>query len=114
MTSRLRRSSACRGLIRVSQAMLIAAATGGRMIDRANADLRSLEMDFRRIGITGSSGYIAVHNLQWNSTSEWRGDQAYNQDLIALRNALAHGNQQQAARPRPQDHLGSVFGRDPW
>ena len=125
-----------------SQAMLIAAATGGRMIDRGNADLRSLEMDFRRIGITGISGRVAVHNFRWSSTSGWRGDQACYQDLIALRNALAHGNQQQLDQLRSRgvldtvswargrlpglgrtaraldrvvwDHLGSAFGRNPW
>jgi len=125
-----------------SQAMLIAAATGGRMIDRGNADLRSLEMDFRRIGVTGLSGRIAVHSARWSSTSTWRGDQAYYQDLIELRNALAHGNQQQLDRLRSRgvldtvswardrlpglgrtaraldrvvwDHLHSAFGRNPW
>jgi hypothetical protein len=125
-----------------SQAMLIAAATGGRMIDRGNADLRSMQMDFRRIGITGISARIAVHNPRWSSMSAWRGDQAYYQDLIELRNALAHGNQQQLDQLRSRgvldtvswargrlpglgrtaraldrvvwDHLGSAFGRNPW
>jgi hypothetical protein len=125
-----------------SQAMLIAAATGGRMIDRGNADLRSLQMDFRRIGITGISARVAVHNPRWSSTLAWRGDYAYYQDLIELRNALAHGNQQQLDQLRSRgvldtvswargrlpglgrtaraldrvvwDHLGSAFGRNPW
>ena len=125
-----------------SQAMLIAAATGGRMVDRGNADLRSLETDFRRIGITGISSRVSVHNPRWSSTTTWRGDQAYYQDLIELRNALAHGNQQQLDQLRSRgvldtvswargrlpglsrtaraldrivwDHLGSAFGRNPW
>jgi hypothetical protein len=125
-----------------SQAMLIAAATVGRMIDRGNADLRSLEQDFRRVGISGISSRIASHSVRWSSDQSRRGDQAYYQDLIELRNALAHGNQQQLDRLRYRgvldtmswargrlpglgrtaraldhvvwDHLHSVFGRNPW
>jgi hypothetical protein len=96
----------------------------------------------RTFGITGISGRVAVHNPRWSSTSAWRGDQAHYQDLIALRNALAHGNQQQLDQLRSRgvldtvswargrlpglgrtaraldrvvwDHLGSAFGRNPW
>ena len=96
-----------------SQAILIAAATGGRMIDRGNADLRSLEMDFRRIGITGVSGRIAVHSTRWSSASAWRGDQACYRDLIELRNALAHGNQQQVDRLRSRESWTRCRGRGP-
>ena len=125
-----------------SQAMLIAAATLGRMIDRGNADLRSLEQDFRRIGINGISGRIASQSARWSPGTVWRGDHAFYQDLIELRNALAHGNQQQLDRLRSRDvldtvswardrlpgldrtaraldravwdHLCSAFGRNPW
>jgi hypothetical protein len=125
-----------------SQAMLIAAATAGRMIDRGNADLRSLDQDYRRIGISGISGRIASRSAHWTPPKPRRGDQAYYQDLIELRNALAHGNQQQLDRLRSRgvldtiswardrlpgldrtaraldrvvwDHLRSVFGRGPW
>jgi hypothetical protein len=65
-----------------SQAVLVAAATLGRMIDRGNADLRSLEQDFRRIGNSGISGRIASRSARWSATSAWRGDRAYYQDLI--------------------------------
>ena len=125
-----------------SQAMLIAAATLGRMIDRGNADLRSLEQDFRRIGISGINSRIASLSARWTPATTWRGDRAYYQDLIELRNALAHGNQQQLDRLRSKgvldtvswardrlpglgrtaraldrvvwDHLHSAFGRNPW
>jgi hypothetical protein len=125
-----------------SQAMLIAAATGGRMIDRGNADLRSLEQDFRRIGVGGISSRIASHSGRWSSAQGWRGEQACYRDLIELRNALAHGNQQQVDRLRSRgvldtvswargrlpgldrtaraldhvvwDRLHGVFGRNPW
>lgn len=108
-----------------SQAMLIAAATVGRMVDRGNADLRSLEQDFRRIGIGGLSSRIASHSVRWSSGQSRRGDQAFYQDLIELRNALAHGNQQQLDRLRSRGVLdtmswaragclGSAARRVPW
>lgn len=125
-----------------SQAMLIAAATESRMIDRGNADLRSIEQDFRRLGVRGIRAQLASHNKRWNKTATYRGDQAYYQDLIELRNALAHGNQRQVeglstqgvfdrvtwARERLPglnrtaraldrivwDHLHSTFGGNPW
>lgn len=125
-----------------AQAMLITAATEGRMIDRGNADLRSIRQDFRRLGVSGLDGQLAAHNARWARTPTRRGDQAYFQDLIELRNSLAHGNQQQLdglrarevydrvtwARDRLSglnrtagaldrivwDHLHSTFGRNPW
>jgi hypothetical protein len=125
-----------------SQAMLITAATDGRMIDRGNADLRSIRQDFQRIGVRGLNGQISAFNSRWVTTGAARGDQAYYQDLIELRNALAHGNQQQldALRARKVydrvtwararlpgldrtaraldrimwDHLRRTFGRNPW
>lgn len=126
----------------VSRAMLIAAATEGRMIDRGNADMRSIQQDFRRIGVMNVSGEIAKRNTRWETAGNHRGDRAYYQDLIELRNALAHGNQRQldnlrargifdrvswararlpgldrTARALDQtvwDHLRSSFGRNPW
>jgi hypothetical protein len=125
-----------------SQPMLIAAVTEGRLIDRANADLRSIEQDFRRLGIRGLRGSIAARSRHWAKTQTRRGDQAFYQDLIELRNALAHGNQQQVDQLRARqildtvswtrgrlpgldrtaraldwivwDHLRSAFGRNPW
>ncbi len=78
-----------------SQAMLITAATEGRMIDRGNADLRGMRQDFRRIGVRHVSQGIAGRNTHWDTQESRRGGQAYYQDLIELRNALAHGNQRQ-------------------
>jgi hypothetical protein len=125
-----------------SQAMLIASATEGRMIDGGNAGLRSIEQDFRRIGVRQIRQQIARHNTRWNTTGNQRGDQAFYQELIELRNALAHGNQRQVdglrarevfdrvtwARARLPgldrtaraldrivwDHLHSTFGGNPW
>jgi hypothetical protein len=125
-----------------SQAMLITAATDGRMIDRGNAGLRSIRQDFQRIGVRGLNGQIAARNTRWGNTGSRRGDQAYYQDLIELRNALAHGNQQQLDELRARevfdrvtwararlpgldrtaraldrivwDHLRRTFGRNPW
>jgi hypothetical protein len=125
-----------------SQAMLITAATEGRMIDRGNADLRSIRQDFRRIGVRNVSQGIASRDTHWDTKGGRRGDQAYYQDLIELRNALAHGNQRQLNELRARgvfdrvtwararlpgldrtaraldrvvwDHLHSTYGRNPW
>lgn len=125
-----------------SQAMLITAATEGRQIDRGNADMRSMGQDFRRLGVRGLAGQIAARNAHWATTAAHRGDQAFYQDLIELRNALAHGNQQQVDNLRVRgvfdrvtwardrlpgltrtaraldrivwEHLRSTFGRNPW
>jgi hypothetical protein len=125
-----------------SQAMLIASATEGRMIDRSNADLRSIEQDFQRIGVRGLRGKMEKQNARWITAGNRRGDKAFYQDLIELRNALAHGNQRQLDQLRARevfdqvtwardrlpgldrtaraldrivwDHLRSTFGRDPW
>jgi hypothetical protein len=124
-----------------SQAMLITAATEGRMIDGGNAGLRSIEQDFRRVGVRRIPQQIASHNTRWKPRNR-RGDQAYYQDLIELRNALAHGNQRQLDALRARgvfdrvtwararlpgldrtaraldrilwDHLHSTFGGNPW
>ena len=121
--------------------LLIAAATEGRFIDRGNAGVVSIEQDFRRLGISGLKGKMTARNARWDPPSG-RGDQAYYQDLIELRNALAHGNQNQLDRLRARsvadtvtwtrarlrgldrmakaldrivwDHLASTFGTEPW
>jgi hypothetical protein len=124
--------------------LLTAAATEGRLIDRGNADERSPKSDFKRLGITGTglSNRIQSKNGRWTSTTAFRGDQAYYQDLIELRNCLAHGSQGQLDRLRRDgvhdtltygrrrlpgldrialaldrvewDHLCATFGVDPW
>ncbi len=71
-----------------SQAMLITAATEGRMIDRGNADLRGMRQDFRRIGVRHVSQGIAGRNTHWDTQESRRGGQAYYQDLIELRTFL--------------------------
>jgi hypothetical protein len=125
-----------------AQAMLIAAATEGRLIDRGNADSKSIRQDFRRLGVRGIEGQLRARNSRWETTKAYRGDQAFYQDLIELRNSLAHGNQHQLDGLRARevfdrvtwardklpglnrtaraldrivwDHLHNTFGRDPW
>lgn len=125
-----------------SQAILIGAATDGRAIDSGNAGLKSIEQDFRRLGLRRIRQQLAAQNSHWNTARNRQGDQACYQDLIELRNALAHGNQRQVDNLRARgvfdrvtwardrlpgldrtaraldrivwDHLHSAFGGDPW
>ena len=121
--------------------LLIAAATEGRFIDRGNADVRSVEQDFRRLGMGGLNGRFQARNGRW-ARPNVRGDRAVYQDLIEVRNALAHGNWGQLDRLRNKsvtdtvtwargtlpelnrttraldrvvwDYLRGRFGRGPW
>ncbi len=130
------------GVDPAAQAILITAATEGRAIDSGNAGLKSIEQDFRRLGVRRIPQQLATQNSHWNTVRGRRGDQAYYQDLIELRNALAHGNQRQVGNLRTRgvfdrvtwargrlpgldrtaraldrivwDHLHSAFGGDPW
>lgn len=118
------------------QPELVGAATLGRFLDRGNADLASLERDFRRLGIAGLYSKIEQHDASWQQ------DRPEFQNLIALRNALAHGNERQlidlrrkgvldtrswASSRRPAlnrfaraldkvvwDHLRGMYNSDPW
>ena len=111
------------------------------MIDRGDANLRSMRQDFHE-GRRNVSQGIAAHDAHWGTQAGRRGDQAYYQDLIELRNALAHGNQRQLDELRARgvfdrvtwartrlpgldriaraldrviwDHLHNTFGRNPW
>jgi hypothetical protein len=126
----------------VARAMLIRGITEGRMIDRGNADLHSIEQDFRRVGIAGLNGHLGRKSAYWDGGPSRRGDRAYYQDLIELRNALAHGNQRQLDQLRRRgvadtvswarsrlpgldrtaraldrivwEHFRDTFGSDPW
>lgn len=92
--------------------LLVAAATEGRLIDRGNADLRSLQSDFKRLGIQSLSASLQAANGYWATSKELRrrGDAAYYGDLIQLRNALAHGNQTQLDRLRREGTRDTVPG----
>ena len=123
--------------------LLSEAATANRSIDRGNADLRSIRLDFRRVGLVNVVSKIGSVNRQWSpSATRKRGDQANYGDLIELRNALAHGNQNQVDALRAKgssdtvswarqrlpgldrtaraldkvvwDHLHSISGEEPW
>lgn len=124
------------------RALLLTAATESRLIDRGNADLPSLQRDFRRLGLDGVNGRIGARNPSWADQSSRRGDRALYGELIELRNALAHGNQGQLDTLRARgiadtvtwararlaglnrtaraldhivwDHLESTFGTKPW
>lgn len=124
------------------QGMLTTAVTSGRQLDRGNANVSNLTNDFRRIGLSGLAAKIANNNTYWEKTKKRRGDGAHYEDLMNLRNCLAHGNQGQLDRLRwsgiPDtvtwtrrqlpaldrtaraldrtvwDHLKSTFATEPW
>jgi hypothetical protein len=124
------------------RALLVRAVTEGRLIDRGNADARTIEGDFRRLGISGFRLRLRSLNTKWDPPSGQRSDQTSYQSLIELRNALAHGNQGQLDRLRARnvadtitwtrlrlpalnrtaqaldrlvwDHVMSTFGQEPW
>ena len=115
---------------------LVTAATYGRWIDRGNAGFESIRQDFRRLGIEELKTKMDRYS---KSPKDDRRDL---QELISLRNALAHGNEQELGDLRRQgiadtrtwaserraglnrfaraldhvvwDHLRDVFGSDPW
>lgn len=68
---------------------LVNAATDGRRLDQGNAGLDALKRDFRRIGHTGLLQNLSTLNPHHAS------DRARYEQLIELRNALAHGNANQ-------------------
>lgn len=69
------------------------AITAGRYVDSGNPGLRSLNNDFRRVGVQQLQAGIAKRLPQW--AKQPGGDKETFESLIALRNALAHGNQAQ-------------------
>jgi hypothetical protein len=79
---------------------LIDGLTLGRSIDRGNATVDSIRRDFRLIGITPLD--IQTHNVRWAR------DKPHLQQLVELRNALAHGNEHDLRRLRSQGMVDTV------
>lgn len=116
-------------------ALLIGGLVMGRGIDRGNATLSVIKSDFRRPG-------LARFDLSHPDPRWVQGDKTRFDELLRLRNALAHGNQRElealrttgvrdtvswARRRLPVlnrvaramdelvwDHLRKVLGTDPW
>lgn len=94
-----------------------AAAVQDRSLDGGNATVRGITDDFGRIGLRGLSGKLKNGNPKWDP-DPGRGDMAEYNDLTALRNALAHGNERQVGRLRQKqppvlDTLGWTRDRLP-
>ncbi len=81
---------------------LVLAATRGRALDRGNADLRALEQDFLRLGVSQLSSKLGVVNRRWGGQL---GDRVEFDNLIRLRNALAHGDEEQVVALRREGVL---------
>ena len=79
------------------QTRLTGAITEGRAIDRGNASVRSIQTDFRRLGLAGMIGRIGSVQPRWST-----GDRQTFEGLLDLRNSFAHGNatERQALRRR--------------
>lgn len=88
-------------------AVLTSAISRGRGIDSGNATLQTLRTDFGRLGIRNLEGKLAANYTQWDVDSGGTDPGRYNA-LVALRNALAHGNQRQVGEQRRQGHLDTV------
>ncbi len=69
--------------------------TSGRRLDRGNADLQAIKADFRRVGLRTMD--LSAYDRHWAT-----GDSASLDQLIMLRNALAHGNERDLSRLRQQ------------
>lgn len=121
-------------------AVLTEAATAERNVDRGNPTLRNLQADFRRIGLTELRAKLSANNRRWAAPGG-RDKDAF-EELIGIRNALAHGNQGELDQLRAGglsdtvswtrsrlpalnriaaamdrvvwDHLNQLFGTEPW
>jgi hypothetical protein len=120
--------------------MMTEAASSGRQIDAGNPTLRNVQLDFRRLGLSELQKQLAAHNSRWAAPGG--SDKKVYEDLLDMRNALAHGNQGQldllrlrglsdtvswTRRRLPSlnriasaldhvvwDHLSQLFGLEPW
>lgn len=116
-------------------ALLIEGLVAGRGVDRGNATLSTIKNDFSRLGMSPFD--LSAHNSYWP-----RGDSGAFDQLLRLRNAIAHGNERELVGLRLAgvrdtvswgrnrlpvlnriaramdhlvwDHVKRLFGADPW
>ena len=89
------------------QPLLTRGLTGGRAMDSGNATLTALRTDFGRLGVRNLEGKLALRYSQWDAANGG-GDPKRFSNLLALRNALAHGNQDQVDEHRRQGHADTI------
>jgi hypothetical protein len=91
--------------------LLTTAIKKGRQMDAGNATLVALRSDFGRHGVRNLEGKLAARYSQWDR-EEGGTDRVRYGALIDVRNALAHGNQQQVDELRRQGSADTVtWGR---
>lgn len=91
--------------------LLTTAIKRGRQIDTGNATLVALRSDFGRLGLRNLEGKLAARYPQWDGDKGGTDLVRYSA-LVNVRNALAHGNQQQTDELRRQGRLDTVtWGR---
>ena len=91
--------------------LLTTAIKRGRQMDAGNATLTALRSDFGRLGVRNLEGKLAARYPQWDRDKGGIDPVRYGA-LIDVRNALAHGNQQQIDELRRQGRLDTLtWGR---
>jgi hypothetical protein len=88
--------------------LLTGAIVEGRALDKGNATVPAIQNDFRRLGLHGMNGAIGRIQPRWAGGSGAQGDRAAFEELLNLRNCLAHGNERELAALRRRSVLDTV------
>ena len=94
------------------QALLIRNIKEGRMLDSGNPTFENIQRDFKRVGIGDLRARVEKHDPSWKAagrgTARMAGDAASLENLIQLRNSIAHGNDGQLIRLRTKGIRGTL------
>ena len=89
--------------------VLTEAIVSDRTLDRGNATVTAIQSDFRRLGVHGMNGSIGRRQPRWTQPSaSGSTDKASFENLLELRNCLAHGNETELVTLRQKGVLHTV------